>query len=65
MSSTVVSARTALDEFGTKGEFKRTDAVWRNWIGEGKCVVLGGLLGFALWASHRTAACSSALRRLA
>jgi hypothetical protein len=34
-STAVVAARTALDEFGTKGEFKRTEAVWRNWIGDG------------------------------
>jgi hypothetical protein len=33
--TSVVKARTALDELGTRGEFKRTEAVWRNWIGRG------------------------------
>lgn len=32
--TTVAAAHTALDESGTKGEFKRTDAIWRNWIGQ-------------------------------
>lgn len=31
-TSKMVKARTALDEMGSKGEFKRKDAVWRNWI---------------------------------
>ena len=30
-----VAARTALDESGEKGEFKRVDAAWRNWISNG------------------------------
>lgn len=30
------AARTALDESGKKGEFKRVDAVWRDWISNGK-----------------------------
>lgn len=32
------AARTALNEMGTKGEFKRTDAAWRNWISKGEFV---------------------------
>jgi hypothetical protein len=28
-------ARTALDESGDKGEFKRVDASWRNWVKKG------------------------------
>ena len=29
------AVRTALDESGVKGEFKRVDAAWRNWIENG------------------------------
>ena len=29
-------ARTALDEHSNKGEFKRTDATWRNWVKAGE-----------------------------
>lgn len=49
------AARTALDEFGTKGEFKRTDAVWRNWIGEGQCVSSGSVVASGRATSHRCA----------
>ena len=36
-SRTAVSlARTALDEHGTAGEFKRRDAAWRNWVQAGE-----------------------------
>lgn len=31
--------RSALDEVGTKGEFKRRDAAWRNWISRGAAMV--------------------------
>lgn len=31
-------ARTALDELGTRGEFKRREAAWRNWIKAGTYV---------------------------
>jgi hypothetical protein len=57
-----VAARTALDEFGTKGEFKRTDAVWRNWIGEGQCVSSGSVMAPGL--IRRTAALVSFVRLL-
>jgi len=40
--TTVAAAHTALDESGTKGEFKRTDAIWRNWIGQGMHRMLVG-----------------------
>jgi hypothetical protein len=34
-NSAAAVARTALDEFGVKGEFKRSDAAWRNWVQAG------------------------------
>lgn len=32
----LLSTRTALEEMGTKGEFKRRDAAWRNWVSREK-----------------------------
>ena len=32
---TMGKARTALDEMGTDGTFKRKDSAWRNWISSG------------------------------
>lgn len=34
-STLVGSTRDALSETDAKGEFKRTDAAWRNWISKG------------------------------
>lgn len=31
----MVTVRTALDEAGSKGEFVRRDAAWRNWVKQG------------------------------
>jgi hypothetical protein len=33
---TAMKVRTALDEMGSDGSFKRIDATWRNWISKGK-----------------------------
>ena len=31
-----MTAKTALDQMAADGSFKRKDAVWRNWISNGK-----------------------------
>ena len=31
----MVKARSALDEMGADGAFKRKEAAWRNWISKG------------------------------
>jgi glutathionyl-hydroquinone reductase len=33
-----MTARTALDEMGSDGSFKRRESAWRNWISKGKYV---------------------------
>jgi hypothetical protein len=40
-ASKTAASRTALEESGEKGEFKRRDATWRNWVSKGECE--GGL----------------------
>jgi hypothetical protein len=39
-STMVTNARTALEEQGSKGEFLRRDAAWRNWVKNGKLFYL-------------------------
>lgn len=35
--SALVAPATSLDLAGSKGEFTRSDALWRNWIKAGEC----------------------------
>lgn len=44
-----IAARTALDEMSVKGEFKRKDAAWRNWVSKGECFIQTEDRGRALY----------------
>jgi hypothetical protein len=37
------AVRTALDEHGDKGEFKRREATWRNWVSSKGMFMTDGL----------------------